>query len=144
MVVLFIETPFPSFCTYKPGNPMLHLMQKGTNARHLYCTIHIHLLLVELWGVRDIRPLGLWKGLWSFGTCHAVLVSRCARPNDAFFTPPPLPAQIWAGRGVGRLAYFPIKVIFMPYSSDFHSFKICFMNCPPSKITIFSFYTKSL
>ena len=54
-----------------------------------------------------------------------------------------------AGVGVvGHFAYFPIKVIFMPYSSDFHSFKICFMlvslNCPTSKITIFSFYTKSL
>ena len=58
---------------------------------------------------------------------------------------------LWAGRGgrEGNLAYFPIiKVMFMPYSSDFHSFKICFMlvllNCPTSKITIFSFYTKSL
>ena len=50
--------------------------------------------------------------------------------------------------GVGHLVYFPMKVIFMPYSSDFHSFKYCFMlvslNCPMSKITVFSFYTKSL
>ena len=52
------------------------------------------------------------------------------------------------GQGGGHFTYFPIKVIFMPYSSDFHSFKICFklvsLNCPTTKITIFSFYTKSL
>ena len=57
----------------------------------------------------------------------------------------------WAGPSLAcRMTFliYSIKVVFMPYSSDFHSFKICFMhvsfNCPISKITIFSFYTKSL
>ena len=91
------------------------------------------------------RAKSLYKPVISFSQSQHLDKTRSNKFIKQIFLPTP---PLWAGRGgVGQLVYFPMKVIFMPYSSDFHSFKYCFMlvslNYPMSKITVFSFYTKS-